>query len=1263
MSKQLESSVARIWTADGQTIVGTGFLMAEKYVLTCAHVVAQALGLDIYTIEKPPDELLLDFPFLDTQNQITARVLVWKPREFAETNAGDDIAILELDAIPPASIQACRLIQTANLSGHRYKAYGFPTNYNSGVWSEGKVGDRLPNGRWQIADDKQPGIEIRGGFSGGPIWDEKAGGIIGMTVEEAEAKVAFMIPTEVLVKAWPMLAEWVVPWPFMVEDLPADFVPRPQEFEEIIKLLFEKQGQSVAITAALRGAGGYGKTTLAKAICYDKRIWQTFSDGILWVTLGETGNVLPGLTKVYRELTDREINFIDIEEAARELAKELNDKCCLLVIDDVWNEAHLRQFLRGGENCVRLITTRNSDTLPIDTRKVDVDAMRQNEAVALLGYCLPDENGEEFRQLAARLGEWPLLLKLCNGVLRNRVKEQKQTLSAALAYLKKALDKKGVTAFDARNAEERYQAVRKTLEVSLQQLTDDERCRYGELAIFPEDVDIPLAVLEKLWAATGELDDFDTEELCEKLKRLSLLLNFDLNQKYIRLHDVVRQYLISENRDNLATLHGEFLDARLGFKPQANSESPLKRTEDFSYQIWVDLPVEETYLWRYLAYHFHEAGRDEELKALLLNFDWLQAKLNATNVSYLIADYDFLLEDANLKLVQGAIRLSAHILEKDKTQLVGQLWGRLLSFDVSEIRKMLEVAKQRQTTPWLRLLTASLTPPGGALLRTLTGHTHRVYAVAIAPDGKLAVSASGDKTLKVWDLASGKELNTLGGHTNLVKAVAIAPNSKFAVSASVDKTLKVWDLASGNVLKTLSGHTDSVNGVAIAPDGKFAVSVSVDKTLKVWDLASGNVLKTLSGHTDSVNAVAIAPGGKFAVSASSNDTLKVWDLATGNQLKTLSGHTDLVYAVAIAPDGKFAVSASMDTTLKVWDLATGEERKTLTGHTDSVNAVAIAPNGKFAVSASMDTTLKVWDLTSGNVLNTLTGHTEWVHTVAIAPDGKFAVSASGDSTLKVWDLSSGNQLKTHIGHTNRVNAVAIAPDGKFAVSASWDHTVKIWDLSSGEERKTLSEHTLPVTAVAIAPDGKFAVSASWDHTLKVWDLSSGEERKTLTGHTNWVNAVAIAPNGKFAVSASGDSTLKVWDLSSGEERKTLTGHTDLVWGVAIAPNGKFAVSASDDNTLKVWDLSSGEERKTLTGHTNWVRAVAIAPDGKFAVSASDDNTLKIWDLASGKDIATFAGDSVLDCCAIAPDGVTIVAGEESGRVHFLRLEGLPQPKF
>src|SRR5712691_10081691 len=178
--------------------------------------------------------------------------------------------------------------------------------------------------------------------------------------------------------------------PFMVEDLPADYVPRPREFEALIdRLLDERREEPVAITAALRGAGGYGKTTMARALCHDERIQQAFDDGILWVTLGENPGTLVGKVEDLIYLLSHERpGFSGTVAAGARLAELLAERDILLVVDDVWDGMHLKPFLQGGTRCARLVTTRNEEVLPANAQRLVVDAMQPDEGRQLLSFGL-----------------------------------------------------------------------------------------------------------------------------------------------------------------------------------------------------------------------------------------------------------------------------------------------------------------------------------------------------------------------------------------------------------------------------------------------------------------------------------------------------------------------------------------------------------------------------------------------------------------------------------------------------------------------------------------------------------------------------------------------------------------------------------------------------------------------------------------------------------------------------------------------------------
>ena len=264
----------------------------------------------------------------------------------------------------------------------------------------------------------------------------------------------------------------------------------------------------------------------------------------------------------------------------------------------------------------------------------------------------------------------------------------------------------------------------------------------------------------------------------------------------------------------------------------------------------------------------------------------------------------------------------------------------------------------------------------------------------------------------------------LKGHEALVWDVAITPDGQTAVSASDDKTLKVWDLAMGKCRATLKGHSQYVWGLAITPDGQTVVSASGDYTLKAWDLVTGKCRTTLRCHDGLVLCVAITPDGQTAISASVDKTLKVWDLATGKCRTTLEGHANAIQAVAITPDGLTAVSASDDKTLKVWDVATGNCRATLEGHSEGIWDVAITSNGRTVVSGSVDSTMRVWDLATGKCLGTLEGSPGAVSGVAISRDGLTVVSSSA-KTLMMWNLPEADTLIGEVGAARYINAKVV----------------------------------------------------------------------------------------------------------------------------------------------------------------------------------------------------------------------------------------------
>ncbi|MGF2036696.1 MAG: hypothetical protein RMZ43_015510 [Nostoc sp. CmiVER01] len=539
----------------------------------------------------------------------------------------------------------------------------------------------------------------------------------------------------------------------------------------------------------------------------------------------------------------------------------------------------------------------------------------------------------------------------------------------------------------------------------------------------------------------------------------------------------------------------------------------------------------------------------------------------------------------------------------------------------------------------------------------LQGHDRDVWSVSFSPDGKTLASGSGDNTIKLWNLETGKEIRTLTGHHYTVRSVSFSPDGKTLASGSDDKTIKLWNLETGKEIRTLTGHDDWVSSVSFSPDGKTLASGSGDNTIKLWNLETGKEIRTLTGHHYTVRSVSFSPDGKTLASGSGDNTIKLWNLETGKEIRILTGHNNLVWSMSFSPDGKTLASGSEDKTIKLWNLETGKEILTLTGHDNTVNSVSFSPNGKTLASGSADATIKLWNLETGKEIRTLTGHHYTVISVSFSPDGKTLASGSIDKTIKLWNLKTGKEIRTLTGHDDTVYSVSFSPDGKTLASGSGDNTIKLWDLETGKQIRTLTGHDNWVWSVSFSPDGKTLASGSVDNTIKLWDLETGKQIRTLTGHDNWVWSVSFSPDGKTLASGSADKTIKLWNLETGKEIRTLTGHDNTVNSVSFSPDGKTLASGSDDKTIKLWNLETGKEIHTLSGHDNRVWSVSFSPDGKTLASGSEDKTIKLWNLETGKEIRTLTGhDDYVNSVSFSPNGKTLASGSGDKTIKLWNLD-------
>ncbi|MEM6945645.1 MAG: NB-ARC domain-containing protein, partial [Pseudomonadota bacterium] len=366
-------------------------------------------------------------------------------------------------------------------------------------------------------------------------------------------------------------------------------VPRQGLFDEIRGQLLSDEGGPVAMTSALHGRGGFGKTTLAAMVAQDAEIRDGFIDGVFWVTLGrETTHVLGTIETLVRRMTGTPQGFTDVNSAAEHLAKLLDHRDALVIVDDVWRRSDLEPFLTATRNASLLVTTRDDTVLPRDVDPFTVDRLTAPEALELLSRGLSPDAAEtvQLAAFAETFWHWAQLLAIANDILVQRV-ARRQNLATALEALTKELRTTGLDA-----ADERGLTLDAGLAISLDMLPEDTRADVERLGVFPEDVAIPLEIVSALWGRTA----FTTESAAIDLERKALLAEVDLGEGTVLLHDNILWYLRRRiGDDRLRAAQAAFLDA---VRPASGA--------------WADLSADARYLRSHLRHHLIGAGREAE---------------------------------------------------------------------------------------------------------------------------------------------------------------------------------------------------------------------------------------------------------------------------------------------------------------------------------------------------------------------------------------------------------------------------------------------------------------------------------------------------------------------------------------------------------------------------------------------------------------------------------------------------------------------------
>ncbi|HEX8703888.1 MAG TPA: hypothetical protein VF815_33965 [Myxococcaceae bacterium] len=518
-------------------------------------------------------------------------------------------------------------------------------------------------------------------------------------------------------------------------------------------------------------------------------------------------------------------------------------------------------------------------------------------------------------------------------------------------------------------------------------------------------------------------------------------------------------------------------------------------------------------------------------------------------------------------------------------------------------------------------------------------------AVAFSPDARLVASGWDDYTVRLWDVATGREFQRMVGHTDAVHSLAFDKDGKTLASGGRSGSIRLWEVSSGRQLRQLEGSEAPL--LAFSEDNHL-LDVGGASEPRAWDIQSGKRLppkeaedytaaaygsrriqrykaqakeaegKTQAEPDSQLNAPAQEQGPDMIVSRMGmrawrgpENTVQLlfpdWDGAS----RALRGHRGPVQSIAFSEDGRLLASGGSDSTVRVWDLPTRRELRRFEGNLQPMWSVAFEQDGRTLATGGNDALVHLWDTRTGHELRRLKSHTGPVRAVATSTDGRLLASGGDDGLLYLWEPDTGHNPRRMEGHAGSVRSVAFSPDGRWLVSGGDDFTVLLQRTDAPQPPKLLKGPQGRVLSVAFSPDGSLVAASGEDSGVFLWKAETAQELRHLQSPTTSVRAMAFSPDGKLLAS-SGDKTVQLWEVSTGRLVRTLKGHEKAVQTLAFSPEGNTLASGGGDSAVRLWDVNTGRPVRALEGHTGWVFSLAFNREGSQLASSDDSGAVRLW---------------------------------------------------
>lgn len=1302
MAGMWQEAIVRVLRSDDGSVAGTGMLVATPQegpcLLTCAHVINEALGFHQYASARPDDPNLIvrfDLPTKGEQ-RFEARIIEWAQPRSATARVQQpvsDIALLKITSDLPGDLRMHGPgdFDQGDMEDRHFQSFGFSRPV--GAFAEGELRGSDTAGWLHVVGTGHHDDFIAPGFSGAPVYDQARRRILGMVVAvdaSGGKRIAFAQSARILWQGCPQLAH---PYrglrAFQESDAPFLFGR-----EDFVDTAIGKVGRHPLL--GVTAASGSGKSSAIRAGLLPKLRRR---DDVLIITMRPASDPwkqlalgLAPLLYPNADLGDRVLNVEKIRRGLKSAPDYLRDCASGLLVDrqaerllifvdqfeELFTQAgHDRELGESGKAGEPDEATGSQKRDDFRDLMVATAALDGPTHVQWLYALRGDFAGRAFRHpgFVKLLGDGDIKLPdMGPEDIRSAIRCPAETLN--VGFGPGTEDQPGLIERIARDAGETggalplMQHVLELLWRGMKQRTlaheayDDLGGLEGALNQHAETVFTGLSADEQVFARRLFYKLINLEETGEATRRIAT--REDLGDDRWR----VAEKLAAEDARLLVL-------RRSADEADPGAESVATETVEVAHEAllrhWKRLLgwIEEDrafLLWQKRLAHQLEDWRNSDDKTGL---ELSGAQLD-TAMSYRQTRHDDL-DEAEREF----IRISGNVFAASEAEKMGR--------DIRERRQRDENQRQAEKVlmlqrRWLMALAGIVILLFGAGVAGFVLYRGQIAATRTAQETseqlEIALqarerAAQAEETARAdAETARGKAEDDAARYAAAIAAGLLADGKTVeaikvvreslgekATSQDIARKPAAYSLLAQAVGKLeqdagiLRGHEGPVVAVSFSFDGTRIVTGSNDTTARVWDADTGGLLHVLEGHEREISAASFSRDGTRIVTGSEDKTARIWDVATGGLMRVLEGDKGRIFAASFSPDGTRVVTVSEHGTVRIWNAATGGLVHVLEGHGHGVFynifSGSFSNDGTRIVVGSGDKTVRIWDVGTGGLLHALEGHEDLVTSASFSPDGKRVLTGSLDHTARVWDAEGGDLLHLLEGHNSQISATSFSPDGTRIVTGSRDKTARIWDAEGGGLLQLLEGHNSQIFSTSFSRDGTRILTGSTSGAVRIWDAGTGGLVHVLEGQTNKVSAVSFSPDGTRVVTGSEDKTAGVWDVETGSLLHLFKAQKSRISTVSFSPDGARVLTGSERGAAAIWDGETGALVHLLEGHKGRISAASFSRDGARVVTGSEDSRVRIWDAETGGllHVLEMHRGKISDA-SFSRDGTRVVTGSE-----------------